>query len=99
MFAKNITCILCDLTFSSLYKEERTDGSNSYVKWNCPNIHDLMNILEKVELEQVIGSVCDKRWTEISELPVIQLRDECMKLQLSKNGKKVQIAQILMLSN
>ena len=30
-------------------KEERIDGSNSGLKWSCPNIHDLMNILKASE--------------------------------------------------
>ena len=75
--------------FSRLYQEERVDGSTSSVKWMCPNIHDLKNILEKVEVDKILETVCDKHLTTLSEIPVIQLRDECEKLNLSKKGLKV----------
>ena len=55
----------------------------------CPNIHDLKNILEKIEIDSILETVWDKRLTSLAELPVIQLRDECDKLNLSKKGKKV----------
>ena len=73
----------------SLYREEQNDGSQSEVKWSCPNIHDLKNILDKVDVRKIINPVCDKRLTAISQIPVVQLRDECEKLKLSKHGKKV----------
>ena len=72
-----------------LYKEERNDGSKSSVKWTCPNIHDLTTILEKVEVDKILDNVCDKRLSDVSQLPVVQLRDECAKLNLSKIGRKV----------
>ena len=31
------------LIFISLYKEKHSDGTQSGVKWTCPNIHDLKN--------------------------------------------------------
>ena len=73
----------------SLYKEERCDGSKSSVKWTCPNIHDLKNILEKLDLDKILNRVCNKRLANLNELGVVQLRDECAKLNLSKKGKKV----------
>lgn len=72
-----------------LYKEERTDGSHSAVKWTCPNIHDLKNILDNVQIDRILTNVCDKRLSKLSELQVTQLRDECSKLKLSPKGRKV----------
>ena len=85
---------LCTLNYS-LYKEERNDGSQSSVKWTCPNIHDLADILAKVEVDRILDNVCDKRLTNISQLPVVQLRDECAKLNLSKLGKKVKAVSVV----
>ena len=73
----------------TLYKEEYSDGTHSSVKWSCPNIHDLKNILDKVNLDNILESVCDKRLSSLSDLPLIQLKDECDKLKISKKGKKV----------
>ena len=71
---------------SRLYKEEYSDGTHSAVKWNC---HDLKNILDNVDVEKILENVCDKRLSCLSELQVVQLRDECEKLNLCKTGKKV----------
>ena len=92
-----IHCPFLTLTiniFFRLYKEERIDGSNSGVKWTCPNIHDLRNILKKVQIDKILMNVCDKRLTNISELPVVQLKDECVKLNLSNKRKKVHISNV-----
>ena len=56
----------------------------SSVKWKTPNIHDLMNILRQVDIEKIFDSVFDKHVSEISELSVIQLREECSSRNLSK---------------
>ena len=76
----------------SLYKEERIDGSNSGVKWTCPNIHDLMSILEKVKVDLILENVFDKCLTKLENLSVLQLREECAILNLNNKGKKVMIA-------
>ena len=78
-----------DIGYYRLYKEERTDGSNSSVKWSCPNIHDLTNILEYIQIDTILDTVVDKRLTPLVKLPVIQLRDECCKLNLNSKGRKV----------
>ena len=73
----------------SLYKEELSDGSHSGVKWKCPNIHDLVNILEKLKLDLILENVIDKRLTKLDNLSVTQLREECACRNLEKKGKKV----------
>ena len=65
------------------------------MKWNCPNIHDLKAILDTVEIDKIIGNICDKRLSPLSDLQVVQLRDECEKLNISKKGKKVLYVRIL----
>ena len=85
---------LCEYLHFSLYKEEYSDGTHSAVKWKCPNIHDLKNILDKIDLAKILGNVCDKRLTSLGELSVVQLRDECEKLNISKKGKKVCAVQL-----
>ena len=75
--------------FQRLYREEKCDGLNSVVKWSTPNIHDLMKILMKIKVDVILDNVVDKRMTKVENLPVIQLRDECEKLDLEKSGKKV----------
>ena len=75
--------------FCSLYREERSDGSSSGVKWSAPNIHDLMKILNKIKVDLILDNVLDKRLTKIEKLPVVQLREECVGLNLHKTGKKV----------
>ena len=75
--------------FLSLYKEERLDGSNTGVKWKCPNIHDLVNILKKLKLELILDNLFDKRMSKLEDLSVIQLHEECECLNLDKKGKKV----------
>ena len=81
--------------FLSLYQEERTDCSHSAVKWASPNIHDLKNILEKVEIHKILHTVCDKRLSAVDKLPMTQLRDECVKLQLNAKGKKCELVDRL----
>ena len=84
------------MTFTfSLYKEQYSDGSNSAIKWSCPNIHDLKDILEKVQIDKILHSICDKRLTSLKDLPVVQLRDECEKLNLSKKGRKVVTIELM----
>ena len=75
--------------FNRLYQEEHTDGSNSSVKWSCPNIHDLMTILQNIKVELILDNVIDKRLAKLEELSVVQLREECTIRNMSKNGKKV----------
>ena len=77
--------------FLSLYREENNDGTNSGVKWSTPNIHDLMKILLKIKIDLILDNVVDKRMTRVDDLPVVQLRDECEKLNLDKKGNKVKI--------
>ena len=73
----------------SLYQEERLDGSHTGVKWRCPNIHDLVNILKKIRIELILDNVFDKRMTKLEDLSFVQLREECDCLNLDKKGKKV----------
>ena len=73
----------------SLYKEQKIDGTNSGVKWSCPNIHDLMTILDKIKVDCILDSIFDKRLTKVEQLPIAQLREECQCLNLDKNGNKV----------
>ena len=75
--------------FANLYKEERSDGSNSSVKWSAPNIHDLMNIFKKIEVDKILDPVFDKQLSLPEELSVVQLREECASLNLSRKGIKV----------
>ena len=72
-----------------LYKEEKVDGSSSGVKWSCPNIHDLFNILRSVQVDLILQSVFDKRLVKLENLSVLQLKDECSTRNLEKTGKKV----------
>ena len=72
-----------------LYKEERIDGSNSGLKWSCPNIHDLMNILKHIKVDMILDTVVDKRLSCLKDLTVVQLREECIQRDLDKSGKKV----------
>ena len=53
------------------------------------NIHDLKNILDRVELDNILSNLCDKRLSAIKELTVVQLREECLNMNLCKKGKKV----------
>ena len=76
---------------NSLYREERLDGSNSGVKWTCPNIHDLMNILEKVKVDLILDTVFNKRLSKLEDLSVVQLREECAILNIDKKGKRVRL--------
>ena len=73
----------------SLYREERLDGVNSSVKWSCPNIYQLMKILKKVQVENILLDVFDKRMSKIADLTVVQLRDECTSRNLCSKGRKV----------
>ena len=57
---------------SSLYREERIDGVNSGIKWNCPNIYQLMKILNNVDVKEILLSVFDKRMSKIHDLTVVQ---------------------------
>ena len=72
-----------------LYREEKIDGSNTGVKWSCPNIHDLMNILQKIQVDLILENVFDKRLSKLDQLSVVQLREECQSRNLSRNGSKV----------
>ena len=73
----------------SLYKEQTIDGSNTGVKWSCPNIHDLMTILDKIQLELILDNVFDKRISKLEQLSVVQLREECQCNNPNKHGNKV----------
>ena len=75
--------------FPSLYKEEKIDGTNSGVKWSCPNIHDLMTILDKVQVDLILENVFDKRLSKLEQLSVLQLREECQQNNLDRCGNKV----------
>ena len=75
--------------FSRLYKQEQIDGSTNGVKWSCPNIHDLMHILECIKIDKILDRVFDKRLSKLDKLCVTQLREECEMLNLEKKGKKV----------
>ena len=75
--------------FSRLYREERNDGTQSSVKWSCPNIHNLTHILQRIEVDKILDNSCDKRLSKISDLTVVQLREECAMLNLDKTGNKV----------
>ena len=72
-----------------MFKEEKSDGTSAGVKWNCPNIHDLMRILEKVKVDLILDNVFDKRLSKVEDLSVTQLCDECGQLNLERKGKKV----------
>ena len=74
-----------------MYKEEKIDGSNTGVKWSCPNIHDLIDILENVKVDLILDNVFDKRLSRIEDLSIVQLRDQCASMNLPKTGKKVLI--------
>ena len=50
------------------------DGSNSAVKWSCPNIHDVTNIFDKIQVDEILDPVVDKRLSNIEDLTVLQLR-------------------------
>ena len=75
--------------YFSLYKEERIDGSHSGLKWSCPNIHDLMKILQHIKIDLILERVVDKHLSLLKNLSVVQLREECLQRQLDKSGKKV----------
>ena len=91
----HILYIVCDFFINSkeicfrLYKEERIDGNNSGVKWSCPNIHDLMTILDKIKVDLILDNVFDKRLSKLEKLSVVQLREECQSNNLDKSGNKV----------
>ena len=72
-----------------LYKEEKIDGTNSGVKWSCPNIHDLMTILDKIQVDLILENVFDKRLSKLENLSVVQLREECQLKNLERKGNKV----------
>ena len=74
-----------------LYKEEKIDGTNSGVKWTCPNIHDLVTILDKLQIELILDNVFDKRLSKLEAISVVQLREECQQRNLNKSGSKVLI--------
>ena len=78
------------LFWYSLYKEEKIDGTNSGVKWSCPNIHDLVTILEKLKIELILDNVFDKRLSKLEDLSVAQLKEECQSNNLEKRGTKVE---------
>ena len=59
------------------------------MKWSCPNIHDLMTILEKLKLELILDTVFDKRLSTLEKLSVAQLREECQVKNLDRSGNKV----------
>ena len=80
--------------FCSLYKEEKIDGAHSGVKWTCPNIHDLQNILEKIQIDKILQTVFDKRLMKIEDIPSVQLKEECSLRNLSTKGKKVLIRRL-----
>ena len=65
------------------------DGVNSGVKWTCPNIYQLVKILNNVQVDNILNAVFDKRLTKVSDLTVIQLREECLQRGLPNRGKKV----------
>ena len=65
------------------------DGVNSGVKWTCPNIYQLVKILDTVHVDKILVSVFDKRLTKIEDLTVIQLRQECMRRHICSKGNKV----------
>ena len=65
------------------------------MKWRCPNIHDLVNILKKLELDLILDTVFDKRLSKLEDLCVIQLREECECLNLDKRGRKVSLMEII----
>ena len=69
-----------------LYTQERIDGTQSSVKWTCPNIHDLINILERIKIANIVDEEFDKRLTRIQDLTVVQLREECALRNLSTKG-------------
>ena len=73
----------------SLYREESSDGKQSAVKWTCPHIHDLTNILYKIKVDEIMENSFDKRLSNIADLTVVQLREECAMLNLKKTGNKV----------
>ena len=87
--------ILRNFSKFSLYKEEKIDGTNSGVKWSCPSIHDLMNILKNLKLKLILEDVFDKRLTKLEDLPMIQLKDECTSRNLQKSGRKVLLLKTL----
>ena len=88
---RNIHVTHLNMLLVRLYQEEQMDGSSSGVKWRCPNIHDLMEILKKLQIELILDNVFDKRMSKVEDLSVVQLREECVGLSLDKKGKKVNI--------
>ena len=62
---------------------------NSGVKWTCPNIYQLVKILEKVEVDNILLEVFDKRMSKLLDLTVVQLKEECAQRNLSSKGRKV----------
>ena len=81
--------------YSSMYREEKADGSKSGVKWTCPNIHDLVRILDKVKVDLILENVFDKRLTNLEKLTVTQLREECFSHNLDKKGTKIDLVRRL----
>ena len=79
----------------SLYKQEKIDGSNSGVKWSCPNIHDLMTILEKIPVDNILENVFDKRLSSLDKLSIVQLREECQNNNLQTTGSKMVLVKRL----
>ena len=65
--------------------------TNTGVKWSCPNIHDLMDILTNVKVDLILDNVFDKRLRKLEKLSVVQLREECSILNLNRYGSKVQL--------
>ena len=61
------------------------------MKWSCPNIHDLVNILEKVKVELILDNVFDKRLSKLDDITLVQLREECAILNLDKKGRKADL--------
>ena len=50
-----------------------------------------MNILKKIEIDKILDPVFDKRLSLPEELSVVQLREECASLNLSRKGIKVRL--------
>ena len=65
-------CLLADY----ILKKELME-TDSAVKWSCPNIHDLINILDRIKLQNILDEECDRRLSDIHHLNVVQLREEC----------------------
>ena len=65
------------------------------MKWSSPNIHDLITILEKIKLDEILENVFDKRLSPLEKLSVLQLREECLFNNLDKSGTKAVLVQHL----